>query len=1461
MSDQNQTFGFTVEFRDLIGDGFKAVAEQLEDINKKMDESKDSSEKAGGGMAELGTKVGGLVTQIAEGVVTGELFVKALEHIWEGLKEVAEFLPELIFHAEEFGNKLYEMSLKTGASVEGLSRLRFVAEVTGSSFDRLGTTFFMMERALGATGPKADSMAASLKSVGLSLEDIRKMKPEDQFVTMVTALEHVDDRSKQAAVAMQLFGRGARDMMGLFHEDIQKLLKDADDLGLVVSASDAAAAHAADVGWKSFHMQIEAIENKIGFTFMPLLVAMSQLAVQAVKDITAEWSNYDEKLGKIVGDAKLEHLGQQVIVVAAAFGGFIQGASEGLDNLIQLAIRWGQAAAVAGEVWIKALSLGTAQDLTEKTKQITDWYNAAEASVERQEALGRDMSTVRQQMNEDLDAQLKAAQASQGLAGKSLDALRDIYGTLDSLKAPAKGAFDFVADFGKGIESVADNMSGRVPEAFGKAKAAIQEYTDLLDKANKAPGVTAPEDDPRKVKAEEKATEASIQRMGLLWTTYDELVAKESGTGYDKARAAIDKWYDDTHTKLDEGAALNKNYTDEVTALNTVYYQKLVLAQQDADAKAKASLDKAGAAWNDYYKTVQKDADQNLDAQITAINAWYDAQYAIIEKAAKDDESAWDQLPAKNAELWARLEAARHADYDKQVQYATQVQSLWEQTDQIVAQDYGQTKLQQQQAIQRWFDNEVAKIKETGQAWEVHYDALYALAQAKFAALEHVGDPLWAAMRSLNGDMRQDFANTWESVLNGGLSWSKAMMAPFAALESEAKKIAAAILGDFENQLFSPLINLAHEAFAKVFQSVTGSSGSGFSSLLSKAVSSSATGHATAAGTAGSYVGSDIASLADTIGGFGGGSGPGALEGGATLAKNLTGAGELVGSTASKGWLSGLKGGIGKEMGGFAAAGGVMGLISSHSTGGDLLSGLSAGAGIGSMVPGLGTAVGAGIGLAVGGIKALIAHFGPSKEELAGRSGEGDFQKQMADSLSAEDKLKVGTDQFAQALAGLQQQYVGVGMSSDEAATQAQADFKAMLEAEKQGGDAVKGVQDQIEARTQAMKERTAAIQTSVEGVVSAWQAAGTSIPASMKGEIDSLLKMNGLTDQQRLLLTNLTKDVRPNFEQLEQVASKYGITLAGLGPKFEQGKLEDTAKTVYKDFKDLTDAGGDVGGVLSGMKDEIQTLVQESQKFGTAIPDNMRPLIQNLIDTGQLTDDNGKKIDDISKISFEATPLDTSLQSLIDSVQTLIDTLNKVPGAAAAAGGAAAGAAGTRPGGAGAAGGTSSPGGAGAGAGGAGGAGGGSEAGTGGSEAGVGASGTGQVSGNPGGLNKDDYLPTYANEGYDLTSPHYARVGDAIGDSESILHGSTVRDIVRASKTAGESTAVVQMQDQLRQMSASLAAVVAVLQDEGLGPKVLHNVIQLDARVVSESFIDLAQKNKYGLGDKVRWVTAQGAP
>jgi TP901 family phage tail tape measure protein len=154
--------------------------------------------------------------------------------------------------------------------------------------------------------------------------------------------------------------------------------------------------------------------------------------------------------------------------------------------------------------------------------------------------------------------------------------------------------------------------------------------------------------------------------------------------------------------------------------------------------------------------------------------------------------------------------------------------------------------------------------------------------------------------------------------------------------------------------------------------------------------------------------------------------------------------------------------------------------------------------------------------------------------------------------------------------------------------------------------------------------------------------------------------ELNGLQGE----LTELQASLTPTWEELEGLAKKYGIEVGNLGKGFAQLKANAQFTDIINDWEEMVRGGGDMGGMLVGMQDEIQALVTDSLKMGTTIPENMRPLIDELVRTGRLLDANGEKMTDTSEIAWgpkvetQAEIVGKAIEALITKIEELIKQL-----------------------------------------------------------------------------------------------------------------------------------------------------------------------------------------------------------
>ena len=129
------------------------------------------------------------------------------------------------------------------------------------------------------------------------------------------------------------------------------------------------------------------------------------------------------------------------------------------------------------------------------------------------------------------------------------------------------------------------------------------------------------------------------------------------------------------------------------------------------------------------------------------------------------------------------------------------------------------------------------------------------------------------------------------------------------------------------------------------------------------------------------------------------------------------------------------------------------------------------------------------------------------------------------------------------------------------------------------------------------------------------------------------------------------------DFDKMNAIVQEFGLDVAKLGPAFQQALSDKESKRIIDAMAVMEKGGADMSGVLDGMADEISKVVSDSIKFGTTIPENMKPWVESLIASGKLLDKNGEKITDTSKIKFGA-PMESEMNKVVKKLDELIAKL-----------------------------------------------------------------------------------------------------------------------------------------------------------------------------------------------------------
>ena len=211
---------------------------------------------------------------------------------------IAGFAVAAVKNFLDVGEQLDKMSKRTGFTVESLGELKFAAEQAGSGIEtiekgvkRMAST--VLDAQLGLT-----SATDALDALGISVESLQGLSPEEQFQTFANALSQVEDASTKAALAQDVFGRAGTELLPLFaegEEGMDALRRQAVSLGIVMSGE--AAAGAADFNDSMNELKQAALGAFTSFAskLLPKLSEFARWLVSKKPEVVAFFEELREK--------------------------------------------------------------------------------------------------------------------------------------------------------------------------------------------------------------------------------------------------------------------------------------------------------------------------------------------------------------------------------------------------------------------------------------------------------------------------------------------------------------------------------------------------------------------------------------------------------------------------------------------------------------------------------------------------------------------------------------------------------------------------------------------------------------------------------------------------------------------------------------------------------------------------------------------------------------------------------------------------------------------------------------------------------------------------------------------------------------------------------------------------------------------------------------------------------------
>ena len=223
------------------------------------------------------------------------------------------------------GSALFDMSQRTGLSVEQLSALQFAAEQSGASMADLEVGVKKMQRTIVDAAKGEKGATEALKLLGLEAKDLTGLDTAGQINLLADALQNVKDPAVATAAAVELFGRGGTKLLPMLKggaAGMAEFTAQAEAMGLIMSGPEAAAADQLGDAMDAAFSVIKRIIAVIGSTIAPILTDIASRFAMAGKAIT-EFIQQNEEIFQTVFKvaAGIAAFGAAIVAVGLVISG------------------------------------------------------------------------------------------------------------------------------------------------------------------------------------------------------------------------------------------------------------------------------------------------------------------------------------------------------------------------------------------------------------------------------------------------------------------------------------------------------------------------------------------------------------------------------------------------------------------------------------------------------------------------------------------------------------------------------------------------------------------------------------------------------------------------------------------------------------------------------------------------------------------------------------------------------------------------------------------------------------------------------------------------------------------------------------------------------------------------------------------------------------------------------------
>ena len=261
----------------------------------------------------------GLLKNLAIGAVLAKGAMAVGNAFRSAASAVSGFVSSIRVSADASG----KLATRLGMSVKSLQGLQMAATMAGVG--DLTPTLQKMSIILGQAAAGAKPATEALAGIGLSIDDLAGMNPEEQFKAIAAAISAIPDPASRAAAAVKIFGKSGVELLPLLSQNLEEVQARMERLGAVLSSDQTEAIEAMNDALTMVQATFEGIIGQVVGNLAPVVTALAEEILSMVESFTSMSGDGGEGIANNITNAMFEILDYLAGVfdnAIASFNGF-----------------------------------------------------------------------------------------------------------------------------------------------------------------------------------------------------------------------------------------------------------------------------------------------------------------------------------------------------------------------------------------------------------------------------------------------------------------------------------------------------------------------------------------------------------------------------------------------------------------------------------------------------------------------------------------------------------------------------------------------------------------------------------------------------------------------------------------------------------------------------------------------------------------------------------------------------------------------------------------------------------------------------------------------------------------------------------------------------------------------------------------------------------------------------------